>query len=187
MYSWALITGDTPTTTDAVSFRQSLGCFPTGVCLVSTVSDSGKREGMTINSFASVSLEPPLILWSIRNDARSADAFIGSRCFVLSVLAASQRALAQHFARSAPDKFADWELEFESGLGGCPRLRHSAATFECVTYSRYAEGDHTILLGRVERHTRSAAPAILLHQGQMGSLWDLAESAPKPGIDAREP
>jgi len=174
MYSWAMITGDTPTTTDALSFRQSLGCFPTGVCLVSTIAENGKREGMTINSFSSVSLDPPLILWSIRNDARSADAFIGSRNFIVSVLAASQHALAQHFARSAPDKFAPWEHEFELGIGGCPRLRQSAATFECVTYSRHAEGDHTILLGRVEQHTRTPAPAIILHQGRMGSLWELA-------------
>jgi flavin reductase (DIM6/NTAB) family NADH-FMN oxidoreductase RutF len=104
MYSWTLITGDSPVTTDALSFRQSLGSFPTGVCMVTTVTPDGKREGMTINSFASVSLDPPLILWSIRDDARSAEAFIGGRHFILSVLAASQRELAQHFARSAPDK-----------------------------------------------------------------------------------
>ena len=114
MYSWAMITGDTPTTTDAFSFRQSLGCFPTGVCLVTTVNGSGKREGMTINSFSSVSLDPPLILWSIRNDARSADAFIGSQHFIVSVLAASQRELAQHFARGAPDKFAPLEKDRKS-------------------------------------------------------------------------
>jgi flavin reductase (DIM6/NTAB) family NADH-FMN oxidoreductase RutF len=135
---------------------------------------------MTINSFSSVSLDPPLILWSIRNDARSADAFIGSRHFIVSVMAASQCELARHFARSAPDKFVEWESQFEPGIGGCPRLRHSAATFECVTYSRYVEGDHTILLGRVERHVRAAVPAIVLHQGQMGSLWDLARAAPEP-------
>lgn len=91
-----------------------------------------------------MSLDPPLILWSIRNDARSADAFIGSR----------------HF--------------------GCPRLRHSVATFECATYSRHAEGDHTILLGRVDRHVGMPVPAILLHQGQMGSLWELAQSTLTP-------
>ena len=144
MYSWTLITGDSPVTTDALSFRQSLGSFPTGVCLVSTVTAGGKPEGMTINSFASVSLDPPLILWSIRDDARSAEAFIAGRHFILSVLAASQRALAQHFARSAPDKFSGWEHEFESGIGGCPRLRHSVATFECVIYSRHQEGDRSI-------------------------------------------
>jgi flavin reductase (DIM6/NTAB) family NADH-FMN oxidoreductase RutF len=180
MYSWAMITGDTPTTSDALSFRQSLACFPTGVCLVTTAREDGKREGMTINSFSSVSLDPPLILWSIRNDARSADAFIGSRHFIISVLTASQRELAQHFARAAPDKFVERETEFEPGIGGCPRLCQSAATFECMTYSRHAEGDHTILLGRVERHVRTSVPAILLHQGQMGSLWDLARAAAEP-------
>jgi hypothetical protein len=93
------------------------------------------------------------------------------------VLAASQHELAQHFARSAPDKFAQSESEFEEGLGGCPRLRHSAATFECATYSRHTEGDHTIVPGRVDRHIRTTDPAIKLHQWQMGSLWDLAQSA----------
>src|SRR5277367_225658 len=139
MYSWTLITGDVPQTSDARAFRQSLGTFPTGVCLVTTVSDAGKREGMTINSFASVSLAPPLILWSIRDDARSADAVIGGPHFILSVLSASQRAMAMHFAKPAPDKFAGWEQEFADGIGGCPKLRASVATFECTTYSRYQE------------------------------------------------
>ncbi|HLW23919.1 MAG TPA: flavin reductase family protein [Steroidobacteraceae bacterium] len=179
MYSWMLITGDTPVTTDALEFRQSLGSFPTGVCLVTTVSEQGKREGMTINSFASVSLAPPLILWSIRDDARSADAFIGSRHFILSVLAASQEKLALHFSRPAPDKFAGWEGEFDEGIGGTPRLRDSVATFECTTYSRHQEGDHTILLGRVEVHRRTSHVPLLLHLGKMGSLWSLAES-PQP-------
>jgi flavin reductase (DIM6/NTAB) family NADH-FMN oxidoreductase RutF len=179
MYSWTLITGDVPQTSDARSFRQSLGTFPTGVCLVTTVSESGKREGMTINSFASVSLAPPLILWSIRDDARSAEAFIGGPHFILSVLAAAQRDLATHFARPAPDKFVGWEQEFETGLGGCPRLKHSVATFECTTYSRYQEGDHTILLGKVEHHVKSSELPLLLHMGEMGSLVELANSANK--------
>src|SRR3984885_8441061 len=122
MYSWTLITGDVPQTPDARSFRQSLASFPTGVCLVTTVSPDGKREGMTINSFASVSLDPPLILWSIRDDARSADAFLGAKYFCISVLATAQRDVALQFARPAADKFAGWESEFEAGLGGCPRL-----------------------------------------------------------------
>jgi flavin reductase (DIM6/NTAB) family NADH-FMN oxidoreductase RutF len=177
MYSWTLITGDTPVTTDARSFRQSLGMFPTGVCLVTTMSADGKCEGMTINSFASVSLDPPLILWSIRDDARSADAFICGRHFILSVLAASQRQLALHFARPAADKFADWQNDFDTGIAGCPRLRGCVATFECTTYSRHQEGDHTILLGRVEHHKRSDAVPLLLHMGQMGSLWELAKAS----------
>jgi flavin reductase (DIM6/NTAB) family NADH-FMN oxidoreductase RutF len=176
MYSWTLITGDTPQTSDARSFRQSLGMFPTGVCLVTTMSPDGKREGMTINSFASVSLAPPLILWSIRDDARSADAFISNPNFILSILAAGQRELAMHFARPAPDKFSAWEEQFEPGIGGCPKLRSSAATFECTTYSRYQEGDHTILLGRVEHHTKGAVSPLVFHLGEMGSLAELASA-----------
>ena len=177
MYSWTLLTGDVPHTANARAFRQSLATFPTGVCLVTTVSEQGKREGMTINSFASVSLAPPLILWSIRDDARSANAFVGGPHFVLSVLASSQQAMAMHFARPAADKFCGWELEFEEGIGGCPRLRDSVATFECATYSRYQEGDHTILLGLVERHSKTSALPLVLHMGEMGSLLDLAETA----------
>jgi flavin reductase (DIM6/NTAB) family NADH-FMN oxidoreductase RutF len=135
---------------------------------------------MTINSFASVSLDPPLILWSIRDDARSGDAFINGRHFILSVLAASQRSLAMHFAKPSPDKFADYETQFEVGLAGCPRLKGGVATFECSVYSRHQEGDHTILLGRVEAHTRSTEPPLLLHMGQMGSLWELAETVTGP-------
>ena len=179
MYSWTLITGDTPQNSDAHAFRQSLATFPTGVCLVTTISPDGKREGMTINSFASVSLTPPLILWSIRDDARSANAFIGNPHFILSVLGSSQRTLAMHFSRSAPDKFADWVDDFEQGLGGCPRLKDSVATFECTTYSRYQEGDHTILLGRVDSHTKTSALPLVLHLGEMGSLWDLAKTPSK--------
>ena len=181
MYSWTLITGDVPTTVDARAFRQSLGTFPTGVCLVTTVSPGGKREGMTINSFASVSLAPPLILWSIRDAARSADAFISNDHFILSVLGESQQALASHFARAAADKFAEYEQDFDTGLVGCPRLRRSVATFECSRYSRHQEGDHTILLGKVEHHTRSADAPLILHMGAMGSLQDLAKERAAAG------
>ncbi|CAN5587536.1 hypothetical protein BH09PSE5_BH09PSE5_43150 [soil metagenome] len=176
MYSW--LDGFGPAQQggiDARRFRQSLGGFTTGVCLVSAVSEAGKREGMTINSFASVSLDPPLVLWSIRDDARSVDIFLSARHFVISVLAASQRELAMHFARPTPDKFASCEAQFELGIGGCPRLREAVSTYECTTYSRHKEGDHSILLGKVERFTHSAElPALVYHAGQMGSVPELA-------------
>lgn len=142
MYSWALITGDAADTVDARQLRQALSAFPTGVCLVTTAMSNGKREGMTINSFASVSLDPPLILWSIRDDARSADAFLEGRSFNFSVLTAEQRDLALHFAKPAPDKFERYEGSFEVSSNGCPRLIDSVATFECSTYSRHQEGEH---------------------------------------------
>ncbi len=175
MYSWALVTGDTPTTLNSRSLREALASFATGVCLVTTRSLDGKREGLTINSFSSVSLTPPLVLWSIRDDTRSADAFLAGRSFVLSVLAESQRELAMHFARPAADKFAGREDDFEEGIGGCPRLRSSVATFECTTYSRYQEGDHTILLGRVEAFAKSDMQPLVFYLGQMGSLAELAQ------------
>lgn len=178
MYSWQIITGDTPVSRDARAFRQALGTFPTGVCLVTTCDADGKFEGMTINSFAAVSLTPPLVLWSIREEARSADAFVSGRHFIISVLATKQRELALHFAKPAPDKFARFQADFDEGQGGCPRLRESAATFECTVYSRHLEGDHTIMLGHVDRYTRSELPPLLLYAGQMGSLWDLAGAKP---------
>ncbi len=174
MYSWAPIAGETPQTLDAQRFRKALGAFPTGVCLVTTVAEDGKREGMTINSFASVSLAPPLILWSIRDDARSSDAFLTARTFVLSVLAVDQGELAMHFAKPARDKFQAYELDFEAGICGCPRLKRSVATYECSVYSRHQEGDHTILLGRVQAlHVFEHAP-LMFHAGKMGSMQELA-------------
>jgi flavin reductase (DIM6/NTAB) family NADH-FMN oxidoreductase RutF len=180
MYSWALITGDAAETVDARQLRQALGAFPTGVCLVTTVTDNGKQEGMTINSFASVSLDPALILWSIRDDARSADAFLSCRSFNLSVLSCEQQELALHFARPAPDKFDRFADQFDIAANKCPRLKDSVATFECGVYSRHQEGDHTILLGRVDHFTRNDKPPLLFHSGQMGSLWDLARTLARP-------
>lgn len=176
MYSWVPIPGATGQTLDAERFRKSLGAFPTGVCLVTTLAVDGKPEGMTINSFSSVSLTPPLVLWSIRDDARSADIFLAARTFIISVLAASQGEMAMHFARPSADKFARYGVAFEAGLDGCPRLVESAATYECTTYSRYPEGDHTILLGRVQEFTHSGALPLLFHAGRMGSISELAAS-----------
>ena len=177
MYSWTLITGDTPQGVDARRLRQALGAFPTGVCLVTTMGPGNKPEGMTINSFASVSLQPPLILWSIRDDAASADVFVGSRTFVLSVLTAEQQDLAAHFARPAPDKFAAFSDRFGVGAAGGPRLLQSLATYECTSWSRYQEGDHTILVGRVDSFTHDAGNVqpLAFHAGRMGAFAELAQ------------
>lgn len=181
MYSWTDITGDEPHTVDAVRLRKALGSFPTGVCLVTTVGVDGKREGMTINSFASVSLTPPLVLWSIRDDARSADVFISATNFIITVLTEKQQELAMHFARPAADKFERYEDEFSNGLGGCPRLIDSVATFECTTYSRYQEGDHTILVGRIQDFSGSEAHPLMFHAGQVGTVQEVAAKIARQG------
>ncbi len=180
MYAW-LDTDPTATVpaADAKLLRQSFGHFTTGVCLVTTLTPEGKREGMTINSFASVSLAPPLLLWSVRDAARSADAFVAARAFVLSILSADQVALATHFARPAPDKFSAFDDQFECGLQGCPKLKTALATFECRTWSRHAEGDHTILVGRVDALAQQPNLAPLIFSGgRMGSLAELAQPMP---------
>lgn len=179
MYSWTSTAGDAGPALSPAQFRRALGSFPTGVCLVTTVGADGKREGMTINSFASVSLAPPLVLWSIRDDARSADAFVMSRHFIISILSGEQKALAGHFARPSADKFEAYEAQFDAGLGGCPRLAGCVATFECTTYSRYQEGDHTVMVGRVEALSTHDASPLVFHTGQMGSVWDLAAALPR--------
>lgn len=160
---------------DNRQFRQALGAFPTGVCLVTTIDKDGKREGMTINSFASVSLTPPLILWSIRNDAKSAPTFIEENHFILSILGADQHALAMHFARPAPDKFAAFEEHFVPGINNCPKLIESVATYECSVYSRHQEGDHVILIGKVQNFSTSNLPPLFFHKGKMGSIQELAD------------
>ena len=121
-----------------------------------------------------------MILWSIRDDTRSADAFLAARPFNLSVLTAAQRDLASHFARPAADKFERFAEAFDVGPNGCARLVESVATFECSTYSRHQAGDHTIILGRVDRFSRTDTPPLLFHSGQMGSLWELAATLARP-------
>lgn len=182
MYAWLDVDPTaTLTAADALALRQSFGHFTTGVCLVTTVAPDGKREGMTINSFASVSLTPPLLLWSVRDAARSAEVFIGARAFTLSILAAEQVALASHFARPAADKFGAFENHFETGANGCPKLKRAVASFECRTWSRHAEGDHTILVGRVDVSTQQPELApLIFNGGRMGSLWELAQQLPPP-------
>jgi flavin reductase (DIM6/NTAB) family NADH-FMN oxidoreductase RutF len=174
MYSWTLITGDEPANSNAAQLRSALAAFATGVCLITTLGPDGKREGITVNSFASVSLAPPLVLWSIRDDTRSADVFLKARHYVIHVLGAQQKDLALHFARPAPDKFAAFEDAFTPGLGGCPCLRESAARFECTAWSQHQEGDHSILVGRVEAFTSSESSPLLFLAGRLGSIQDLA-------------
>jgi flavin reductase (DIM6/NTAB) family NADH-FMN oxidoreductase RutF len=175
MYSWTPDNDNQSASIDNRQLRNALGAFPTGVCLVTTIDKEGKREGMTINSFSSVSLTPPLILWSIRNDARSASTFIHEPHFNLSVLADSQHELAMHFARAAADKFSTHEDHFEIGHNKCPKLLNSVATYECSVYSRHQEGDHMILIGKVNHFSSSNLPPLFFHKGKMGSIQELAD------------
>src|SRR3989440_6480761 len=116
---------------DARDFRTALGCFPTGVCLVTALAADDRRVGLTANSFSSVSLEPPMVLWSLSRKASSAPVFRDAEYFAINVLAAGDAEVSSHFAKSADNKFARFAARWSPGLGGAPVLDGAAASFEC--------------------------------------------------------
>lgn len=157
-----------PGTLDTRDFRRALGCFATGVAVITTRDGGGRPAGLTINSFTSVSLDPPLVLWSLSRHAASLPAFHDSEFFAVNVLAADQLDLSRRFARPSSDKFAG--LGFVDGLGGVPLLDGTAACFECRTRHRYDGGDHVIFLGRVERYAHSDREPLVFGRGRYGRL-----------------
>ena len=155
---------------DARDFRSALGSFPTGVCLITTLGPGGERVGLTVNSFSSVSLEPPMVLWSLSRNASSAAVFRDAEYFAINVLAAGDGALASHFAKPGADKFAPWPQRFSAGLGGAPLLIGALATFECHSRHRYYGGDHIVLIGVVERYAHAQGAPLAFHRGRYAAL-----------------
>ena len=138
---------------DNKEFRHALGCFPTGVAIITTLDEQGKECGLTCNSFSSVSLDPPLVLWSLRKKSSSIDAFRNTGAFAINVLAGDQGALSGRFATSAiADKFEG--IEFERGYAGVPLINDCVARFHCSMHQQHDAGDHVIFIGRVERFER---------------------------------
>jgi flavin reductase (DIM6/NTAB) family NADH-FMN oxidoreductase RutF len=156
------------TSHDPRDFRSALGCFATGVCLVTTLGPEGKPEGLTINSFSSVSLDPPMILWSLARSASSAPVFRDAEYFAVNILSKDDAELSTHFARPSADKFAAFPERFFKGMQGLPLLQGAVATFECHSRHRYYGGDHIILIGNVERYVWNQAAPLLYHRGKYG-------------------
>src|SRR3954469_13248508 len=119
---WEEVLAREATRHDARDFRTALGRFPTGVCVVTALSPDGGPVGLTANSFSSVSLDPPMVLWSLARTASSAAVFRDAEYFAINVLAASDAALSSHFAKAGADKFAAFAERFTPGLGGAPVL-----------------------------------------------------------------
>jgi flavin reductase (DIM6/NTAB) family NADH-FMN oxidoreductase RutF len=139
--------------------------FATGVTIVTARDAAGSPVGLTANSFNSVSLEPPLVLWSLARSAGSMPAFERGSHYSINILAADQYALAERFASKSLDRFA--QLSFREGAGGAPILEGAAAVFECFNRSRYEEGDHVIFVGEVERCAfRPGAQPLIFHGGR---------------------
>jgi flavin reductase (DIM6/NTAB) family NADH-FMN oxidoreductase RutF len=148
---------------DLRQFRHALGRFATGITVITTTTADGKCEGLTANSFGAVSLEPPLVLWSLRQDAMSLRSFRESRHFAVNVLASHQRAISNHFARPAADKFE--KVKWRPGLGGCPALADCLALFECRRERMIEAGDHVVFIGRVERFSWRAGDPLVFSCG----------------------
>ena len=150
---------------DKQAFRKALGAFPTGVTIVTTSDTSNGKEpvGVTASSFNSVSLDPPLVLWSLAKNSLSHDAFCASGHFAIHVLAETQEDLSNRFAKSGDDKFDG--IGWEAGLLGSPVLEDYAAVFECKTRHIYEGGDHTILVGEVMAHEAHDHAPLVYHGG----------------------
>lgn len=142
--------------------RGALGRFATGVTIVTCLDADGVPVGLTANSFTSLSLDPPLVLWSLRRSSPSVAAFDAARHFAINVLADTQVDLSRRFASKLPDKFD--QGHWRAGLGQAPVLAGCAAVFECALHHRQDAGDHVLYIGRVLR-LQDLAVAPLLFQG----------------------
>ena len=152
---------------DTDAFRRALSCFATGVAVVTALDDAGGNVGITINSFSSVSLDPPLILWSVARDSQNYEVFVRARHFAVHVLASHQEELVERFASRDEKKFDG--LECGQGLHGMPILPDHIACFECSTEHIYPGGDHKIIVGRVHRFEDREADPLVLHRSEIMS------------------
>jgi len=161
-------------------FRDALGLFPTGIAIVTTVDAAGQPAGVTVNSFTSVSLDPPLVLVSLARTSRSLDAFNAASHIAISLLRHDQRQASSAFASTGGERFG--QVRHRAGHGGCPIIEPHLVAFECEVHARYDGGDHVLVLGKVlALHlVPDAAPRPLLYfRGQYRELSEQhAEIAP---------
>lgn len=150
-------------TVDPMALRNAMGCFTTGVTVVTTNND-GVDAGVTVNSFNSVSLDPPMVLWSLAKSAGSFQTYHTAEHFAVHILAADQEPLSQRFATRGIDKFA--EVDFHRGVGDVPILDGCSAVFHCKTVYRYEGGDHEIYVGQVEKLEHFDRKALVFHGGK---------------------
>jgi flavin reductase (DIM6/NTAB) family NADH-FMN oxidoreductase RutF len=153
---------------DTWDFKQAVGVFTTGVTVVTSCDADGNRLGLTANSFASVSLEPPLVLFCVDHRAMSLEGLIRSGHFAINVLASDQEAIAKRFARPAEDKFAG--LDWRVGILGDPLLDRCIAHIECSLEARHPTGDHDIVVGHVHRVKYYAGEPLIFHRSRFGTV-----------------
>jgi len=154
---------------DSRAFRQALGLFPTGVAVVTACGDEGHPMGITVNSFTSVSLEPPLVLWCIDRKSDRHGVFTRSPVFVINILGTAHEEMSSRLAKQGSHRLDGIAL-LDSAVGP-PALADALAVFECRRHAQHKAGDHTILIGEVERFgVRSAGAPLVFFRGRYGAL-----------------
>jgi flavin reductase (DIM6/NTAB) family NADH-FMN oxidoreductase RutF len=153
------------------ALRVAFGRFATGVTIVTCLDEAGRPVGLTANSFTSLSLDPPYVLWSLRQASPSLAAFSAAQRFAINVLADSQIELSRRFASSVADKFSlgTWS----PGLGGVPVLGGCAAVLECQPVSAQAAGDHMLFIGQVLRASEAPIAPLVFHAGRYHLLGEI--------------
>ena len=154
--------------TDVAGYRQALGRFPTGVAFVAARTPDGEVGGLLINSFTSVSLTPPMVLWCLGLSSRSRPIFAAAATFAVSVLSEDQRSLLDDLCRPLEQRLQG--VPIRDGLGGAPIIEAAAAVFECSTMTVTRAGDHEVFLGHVERFDRREGAPLACLAGKYGRV-----------------
>lgn len=165
------MTAPAPPVPDATrAFRQLMGQFATGVAVISLVPPGGGVSAMTINSLVSISLDPMLVSWSLKNAASLYDAFAGAEHFAFSILAQDQQAIARRYAARGDSALVAGD--FEEGSGGLPVIRGALAHIACRRFAVHPAGDHTLILGEVIGMGQGAAGGrpLMFFGGQFGEM-----------------
>jgi 3-hydroxy-9,10-secoandrosta-1,3,5(10)-triene-9,17-dione monooxygenase reductase component len=160
-----------PPAVEPRALRTALGRFATGVTIVSCRAAGGGSVGLTANSFNSLSLDPPLVLWSLRRSSPTLDAFLQAPAFAVNVLAESQLELARRFASPVADKFA--EGAWSAGVTGAPLLAGCVAVLECAHSSHQEAGDHVLFIGRVLALSDEPVAPLVFQAGHYRLLGDI--------------
>ena len=166
---------------DPKAFRRALGNFATGVTIITTRADDGTNVGVTASSFNTLSMDPPLILWSSIKSTPSCKVFESASHFAVNILASDQMEMSNHFARQQDDKFAG--IEWEEGIGGAPIFPNCSGRFQCETYDKYDGGDHWIFVGKVVAFDDSGRSPLCFHQGSYSMVFSHPETFPSTGDD----
>lgn len=164
---------------DPKALRNAFGRYATGVVVVTTQSDDGVPTGVTVNSFTSVSLDPPLVLFCLVNRANSYGVWERAEHFTMNILTQAQQHISNAFARPSSNPWGS--VAFRAGHNGCAVLDGAAASLECRKFAHYPGGDHLIIVGQVTRvHGADAPGPLVFYRGKYGTYWGVDFGAPPP-------